>query len=176
MRISILKSLVKMVLLTEGLIVWLHLVAASIWVGGSIFIGVILSPMLSTITRTVEERVVILIKIGRRFSYIAIPSFGILILTGIYNSKVFLFDPSSLYQTSYGIILLIKIALVIATLIAYVIHVKIINSETETRIITGNASKAYVQSIRSKFIFLGRTIVILSITILLLAAFLDVGG
>jgi copper resistance protein D len=165
-----------MVLLTEGLIVWLHLVAASIWVGGSIFIGVILSPMLNMITRTVEERIVILIKIGRRFSYIAIPSFGILILTGIYNSKAFLFDPSSLYQTSYGVILLIKIALVIATLSAYIIHVKIINSETETRIATGSASRAYVQSIRSKIIFLGRTIVILSILILLLAAFLDVGG
>jgi putative copper resistance protein D len=176
MRISILKSLVKMVLLTEGLIVWLHLVAASIWVGGSIFIGVILSPMLNIITRTVEERIVILIKIGRRFSYIAIPSFGILILTGIYNSKAFLFDPPSLYQTSYGMILIIKTVLVIATLIAYIIHVKIINSETETRIATGNASGAYVQSIRSKIIFLGRTIVILSVLILLLAAFLDVGG
>jgi putative copper resistance protein D len=165
-----------MVLLTEGLIVWLHLVAASIWVGGSVFIGVILSPMLNTITRTVEERIVLLIKIGRRFSYIAIPSFGILILTGIYNSKALLFEPSMLYQTSYGVILLIKIILVVATLIAYIIHVKIINSETETRIVTGNASKAYIQSIRSKIIFLGRTIVILSIMILLLAAFLDVGG
>lgn len=165
-----------MVLLTEGLIVWLHLVAASIWVGGSVFIGVILSPMLNTITKTVEERIVLLIKIGRRFSYIAIPAFGILILTGIYNSKAFLFEPSMLYQTSYGVILLIKIILVVATLIAYIIHVKIINSETETRIVTGNASKAYIQSIRSKIIFLGRTIVILSIMILLLAAFLDVGG
>lgn len=165
-----------MVLLTEGLIVWLHLVAASIWVGGSIFIGVILSPMLNTSTRTAEERIVILIKIGRRFSHIAIPSLGILILTGIYNSKAFLFDPSTLYQTSYGVILLIKIILVVGTLIAYTIHVKIINSETETRIVTGNASKAYVQSIRSKIIFLGRTIVILSVMILLLAALLDVGG
>ena len=73
-------------------------------------------------------------------------------------------------------ILIIKTVLVIATLIAYIIHVKIINSETETRIATGNASRAYVQSIRSKIIFLGRTIVILSILILLLAAFLDVGG
>ena len=165
-----------MVLLTEGLIVWLHLVAASIWVGGSVFIGVILSPMLNTITRTVEERIVLLIKIGRRFSYIAIPAFGILILTGIYNSKALLFEPSTLYQTSYGVILLIKIILVVATLIAYIIHVKIINSETETRIVTGNASKAYIQSIRFKIILLGRTIVILSIMILLLAAFLDVGG
>jgi len=107
-----------MVLLTEGLVVWLHLVAASIWVGGSIFIGVILSPILNMITRTVEERIIILIKIGRRFSYIAIPSFGVLVLTGIYNSKAFLFDPSTLYQTNYGVILLVKISLVIATLIA----------------------------------------------------------
>jgi copper resistance protein D len=138
-----------MVLLTEGLVVWLHLVAASIWVGGSIFIGVILSPMLNMITRTVEERIIILIKIGRRFSYIAIPSFGVLVLTGIYNSKAFLFDPSTLYQTNYGVILLVKISLVIATLIAYIIHIRIINSETETRIVTGNASKTFVQSIRS---------------------------
>jgi len=107
-----------MVLLTEGLVVWLHLVAASIWVGGSIFIGVILSPILNMITRTVEERIIILIKIGRRFSYIAIPTFGVLVLTGIYNSKAFLFDPSTLYQTNYGVILLVKISLVIATLIA----------------------------------------------------------
>lgn len=99
-----------MVLLTEGLVVWLHLVAASIWVGGSIFIGVILSPMLNMITRTVEERIIILIKIGRRFSYIAIPSFGVLVLTGIYNSKAFPFDPSTLYQTNYGVILLVKTA------------------------------------------------------------------
>jgi copper resistance protein D len=165
-----------MVLLTEGLVVWLHLVAASIWVGGSIFIGVILSPMLNVITRTVEERIIILIKIGRKFSYIAIPSFGVLVLTGIYNSKAFLFDPSTLYQTNYGVILLVKISLVIATLIAYIIHIRIIDSEKETRIVTGNASKTFVQSIRSKIIFLGRTIVILSILILLLAAFLDVGG
>lgn len=85
-----------MVLLTEGLVVRLHLVAASIWVGGSIFIGVLRSPMLNMITRTVEERIIILIKIGRRFSYIAIPSFGVLVLTGICNSKAFLFDPSTL--------------------------------------------------------------------------------
>ena len=165
-----------MVLLTEGLLIWLHLVAASVWVGGSIFLGIVLSPMLRTITSTVEERMVILIKVGRRFNYIAIPSFGVLILTGIYNSKSFIFEPATLYQTSYGIVLLVKIAFVVATLIAYILHIRIISSDTETRIVTGNATNTYIQSIRSKIIFLGRAIVVLSILILLSAAFLDVGG
>ena len=163
----------NMVLLTEGLVVWLHLVAASIWVGGSIFLGVILSPMLKTITRTVEERIVILIKVGRRFNYIALPSLVVLVVTGIYNSKAFIFD--ALYQTNYGIILMVKIVAVVATFIAYLLHIRIMNTETEKNIIAGNASTTYVHTIRSKIIFLGRVIVVLSILILLLAAFLDVG-
>lgn len=165
----------NMVLLTEGLVVWLHLVAASIWVGGSIFLGVILSPMLKTITRTVEERIVILIKVGRRFNYIALPSLVLLVVTGIYNSKAFIFDPDALYQTNYGIILMVKIAAVVATFIAYVLHIRVMNTKTEKNIIAGNASTTYVHTIRSKIIFLGRVIVVLSILILLLAAFLDVG-
>src|ERR671923_1856802 len=165
-----------MVLLTEGLVIWMHLVAASIWVGGSIFLGVVLSPMLRTITRTVEERIVILIKVGRRFNYIAIPSFGVRILTGIYNSKSFLFEPSTLYHTNYGAILIAKIILVVVTLVVYILHIKIISSKTETIIVNGNASNTYIQSIRSKIIILGRAIVVLSVLILLLAAFLDVGG
>lgn len=165
-----------MVLLTEGLLIWMHLVAASIWVGGSIFLGVVLSPMLRTITSTVEERIIIVIKVGRRFNYIAIPSFGVLILTGVYNSKSFLLEPSTLYQTNYGTILLAKIILVVVTLIVYILHIKIISSKTETIIVNGNASNTYIQSIRSKIILLGRAIVVLSVLILLLAAFLDVGG
>jgi putative copper resistance protein D len=164
------------VLLTEGLLIWMHLVAASIWVGGSIFLGVVLSPMLRTITSTVEERIIIVIKVGRRFNYIAIPSFGVLILTGVYNSKSFLLEPSTLYQTNYGTILLAKIILVVVTLIVYILHIKIISSKTETIIVNGNASNTYIQSIRSKIILLGRAIVVLSVLILLLAAFLDVGG
>ena len=75
--------------LVDSLITWLHLICASIWVGGSIFLGIVLSPMLKTITETVEERVALMIKIGRQFNKIAMPSFGILILTGLYNSRSF---------------------------------------------------------------------------------------
>jgi copper resistance protein D len=162
--------------LTDSLFTWVHLVAASIWVGGSIFLGIVLAPMLKSITGTLEERIALMIKIGRRFNKIAIPSFVILIITGIYNSRVFLQEPGLLFETNYGIILLFKIILVIATLIIYIIHIRILNTKTEKTLSGGYAETIYVQSIRSKIIYLGRITVILSVTILLLAAILDNGG
>lgn len=162
--------------LTDSLFTWVHLVAASIWVGGSIFLGIVLAPMLKSITGTLEERIALMIKIGRRFNKIAMPSFVILIVTGIYNSRVFLQEPGLLFETNYGIILLFKIILVIATLITYIIHIRILNAETEKTLSGGYAETIYVQSIRSKIIYLGRITVILSVAILLLAAILDNGG
>jgi copper resistance protein D len=162
--------------LTDSLLTWVHLITASIWVGGSIFLGIVLAPMLKSITGTLEERIALMIKIGRRFNTIAMPSLVILIITGIYNSRVFLQEPSLLFETNYGIILLFKIILVIATVITYIIHIRVLNSETEKTLSGGYAETIYVQSIRSKIIYLGRIIVILSVAILLLAAILDSGG
>ena len=161
---------------TDSLIMWLHLTCASIWVGGSIFLGIVLSPMLNTITKTVEERVALMIKIGRQFNKIAMPSFGILIITGVYNSRSFFEEPSLFLDTKYGIILLIKIILVVTTISTYAVHVKILNTEAERKIEVGNAGNVYVQSIRSKIISLGRITVILSILILLFAALLRNDG
>jgi putative copper export protein len=117
-----------------------------------------------------------MIKVGRRFNLIALPSLCILVITGIYNSRALLDRPDALFESSYGIILFIKIILVIATIITYAIHIKILNAETEKRLSAGNASMEYVQLVRSKIIYLGRITVILSIAVLLLAAILDSGG
>ena len=161
---------------TDSLIMWLHLTCASIWVGGSIFLGIVLSPMLNTITKTVEERVALMIKIGRQFNKIAMPSFGILIITGVYNSRSFIEEPSLLLDTKYGIILLIKIILVATTISTYAVHVKILNTEVDRKLEVENAGSVYLQSIRSKIISLGRITVIMSILILLFASLLHNGG
>src|SRR5919202_2432189 len=95
-------SLVREMAFTDSLIMWLHLTCASIWVGGSIFLGIVLSPMLKTITRTVEERVVLMIRIGRQFNKIAMPSFGILIITGIYKSSSLLDEPHPPIDNNYA--------------------------------------------------------------------------
>jgi putative copper resistance protein D len=162
--------------LVDGLVMWLHLLSAAIWVGGSIFLGAVLVPVLKTTTKSTEELVKLMIKVGRRFNKIAIPSLGILIVTGLYNSRPFLENPQAMFQTTYGIILLAKIVLVIATMVAYAVHVRLLNKDTEEKLMTGSGGGLYVQSLRSRIMNLGRIVVFLSIAILLLAAMLARGG
>ncbi len=159
----------------DALLMWAHLVSASIWVGGSIFIGVVLAPLLKTISESVEERVAIMIRVGRKFNKIAIPSLAILIATGLYNSSNILSKPQFLLSTNYGIILVIKIILVIFLIVMFVIHVRIIRSEIERKIGSKEMLPEIVQKIRSKIISLGRIMVFVSVAILLMAALLHSG-
>jgi len=159
----------------DVLVFWVHLTCASIWVGGSLFLGIVLAPMLRTITDSPADRLALMLRIGRRFNRIALPSFIILIITGIYNSRAFMLQPDALIDSDYGIILLIKIAFVIVTLIIYVIHIRSIDIETENRIRNGD-SNSYIQLVRSRNILLGRVIVGLSLIILFLGALLNNSG
>ena len=159
----------------DALLIWAHLVAASIWVGGSIFIGIVLAPLLKTISESVEERVAIMIRVGRKFNRIAIPSLVILIATGLYNSSNILSRPQFLLSTNYGIILVIKIILVISLIVMFAIHVRIIRSEIERKIESKEMLLEIVQRLRSKIISLGRIIVFVSVAILFMAALLQSG-
>src|SRR3989304_1645016 len=78
---------------------------------------------------SLEERLQMMIRVGRRFNIIAIPSLIILIGTGIYNSYSFFNNFELLFSTSYGNLLTIKIILVMALIITYIIHVRIIRKE-----------------------------------------------
>ncbi len=162
-----------MVSLIDGIITWIHLLCASIWVGGSIFLGLVLSPMLNTITKDLNERIILMIKIGRRFNKIAFPSFVILMMTGIYNSREIFEEPKIFVETGYGIVLLVKIILVLITFFAYIIHIQMLNKEIKGEI--KNYSIEYISKIRNKIINLGKLTVITSILILLMAAILDSG-
>jgi copper resistance protein D len=167
---------VKMMMaVADGLMTWVHLICASIWVGGSIFIGLILVPVLKSHTKTLEEMVALMVKIGRRFNKVTVPAFAGLIASGIYSSRAFLGDPGALLDTTYGIILLTKIILVIGTIVTYIVHVRLLDADMERKIMSGQGGNIYVQSVRTKIIILGEIIVILSVTILLLAALLDSG-
>ncbi len=164
-----------MAVIEQAIITWIHLVAAAIWVGGSLFIGLVFSPLLKTMTSSVEERMQIMIRVGKRFNKIAVPSLIILIITGLYTSHVLIGKPDLLVSTSYGTFLIIKIILVIALIITYAVHVRVIRKDVEEKIMSNQMSEPEIQKLRKKIIILGEITVVLSIAILFFASLLDAG-
>lgn len=164
-----------MAALEQAILTWIHLVAAAIWVGGSLFIGIVFSPLLKTMTNSIEERMQIMIRVGRRFNKVAVPSLIILMATGLYSSHVLLSKPDLLVATSYGTFLIIKILLVIALIITYIIHVRVIRKDIEDKIMSNQMPEHQIQTLRKKIIILGEITVVLSIAILFFAALLDAG-
>lgn len=159
----------------QAVMTWIHLVSAAIWVGGSLFIGAVLTPILKKMPISLEERIQMMIKVGRQFNKIAVPSLIILIATGLYNSSFVLSNPDLLFSTSYGSFLFIKIILVIVLIIAFVAHIRIIRKEIEDKIMSKEMTEIQIQKLRKKMIILGEIIVIISIAILFFAALLDAG-
>lgn len=159
----------------QAIITWIHLTSAAIWVGGSLFIGAVLAPILKTLSYSLEERLQIMIKVGRRFNKIAIPSLIILIGTGIYNSYPFFNNFDLLFSTDYGNLLIIKILLVISLIVTYTIHVRMIRKDVEEKIMAKQMTEKQIQKLRKKIIILGEIVVFISVAILFMAALLNTG-
>ena len=159
----------------QAIITWIHLVSAAVWVGGSLFLGAVLAPLLKKMSMPLEERIQMMVQVGRRFNKIAVPSLIILIVTGLYNSQQVFTNPDSLLSTSYGSFLVIKIILVIALVIAFVVHVRIIRKDVEEKIISKQMTEKQIQKLRKKIIILGEIIVVISVIVLFFAALLDAG-
>lgn len=159
----------------QALITWVHLVASAIWVGGSIFLGVILSPILRQVTPNIEERLRLMILVGRRFNKIAIPSLIVLVATGIYNSRVLLANYTLLDDSSYGVFLVVKMVLVAMLVVVYLTHVRMIRQDVVDKIMSKNMEESELKRLRIKIIILGEITVVLSIAILFFAALLDAG-
>jgi putative copper export protein len=161
--------------LEQAIITWIHLVTSAIWVGGSLFIAIVFAPILKTMSTSIEERLQIMIRVGRKFNKIAMPSLAILIVTGIFNSHQILIRPEFLFSSSYGVLLVIKIILVVALLVSFTAHVRIIRKDMEQKIAEKQLSEVQITKLRKKLIIIGQLTVGLSIAILLVAALLDAG-
>ena len=162
--------------LEQALLTWIHITSAAIWVGGSLFIGVVFAPILKKMSMPVEERIQLMVQVGRRFNKLAMPALFILIATGMYQAHLVLQKSDILYDTSYGHVLIIKMVLVAALLITYAVHVRIIRKDIEDKIIAKQISQEQLQKLRKKIIILGEVSVVLSVIILFLASVLDSGG
>ena len=162
--------------LEQALLTWIHITSAAIWVGGSLFIGVVFAPILKKMSMPVEDRIQLMVQVGRRFNKLAMPALFILIATGMYQAHLVLQKTDILYETSYGHVLIIKMVLVAALLITYAVHVRIIRKDVEDKIIAKQMPQEQLQKLRKKIIILGEVSVVLSVIILFLASVLNSGG
>lgn len=88
---------------------WLHLAAASVWIGGLFVIAIAVPPALRGIDPNAAcERLGNWI---RRFTRLAIPAVILVALTGLYNSWIHVDGFPALIETRYGQVLLIKVAI-----------------------------------------------------------------
>ncbi|MCH2403033.1 MAG: CopD family protein [Candidatus Nitrosopelagicus sp.] len=159
----------------QAIVTWIHLISASIWVGGSIFLGVVLAPLLKKMSLSIEERLELMIKVGRRFNKIALPSLVILIGTGIYNSHLVLQSPEILFSSSYGAFLITKIVLVIALIVTFAVHIRLFSKDIEQKISARQIADTELKKLNKKGMILGETTVVISVAILFFAALMDAG-
>jgi len=160
----------------QAILTWIHITCAAIWVGGSLFIGAVFAPILKKMSMPIEERLQLMIKVGRRFNKLAVPALIILMGTGMYQAHLILQKSDLLLDSSYGNILVIKIILVVALIVTFAIHVRVIRKDVEEKIMSKQISDDQLQVLRKKIIILGEITVVLSIIILFLAAVLNSGG
>jgi len=160
----------------DPLVTWIHLVFSSIWVGGAIFLGIVLAPLLKKTMPDVNKRISFMVVVGRRFNYLGGASLIILVITGVYNARSFLDQPNFLFESEYGYFLFTKVILVFIMIIVYIVHILLLNKNVEYRILHREVPDEYFLYLRNKIILLGRLTVGLSIGILFLAALLDRGG
>ena len=160
----------------QAILTWIHVTCAAIWVGGSLFIGVVFAPILKKMSMPIEERLQLMIKVGRRFNKLAVPALIILMATGMYQAHLILQKSDLLLESSYGNVLVIKIILVVALIATFAIHVRVIRKDVEEKIMSKQISDDQLQALRKKIIVLGEITVILSVIILFLAAVLNSGG
>lgn len=99
---------------------WLHLVAAAVWLGGIALIVAVWGPALrggGSVRRLAVARDVLPV-----FGRVALPAFGLVVLTGAASAVIELGSLSALWQTDYGRVLLFKMGLVAFVAAASYVH------------------------------------------------------
>lgn len=88
---------------------WLHLTAVALWMGGLVALALVIPVALKPYDP--EQARLALLAVLRRFSSFATKALVITIVTGIYNTLNWLYEPQELTSTQYGISLIYKLTL-----------------------------------------------------------------
>lgn len=100
---------------------WLHIMAATIWVGPQFFLFIAAVPAVRTI-EDAKQRAAVMRVMTRRFGYLAWGALAVLVATGIANLYEEDLDVDVLFDRNFGIIFQVKMTLLIVTVALTALH------------------------------------------------------
>jgi uncharacterized membrane protein len=153
----------------SGLILWIHIVAATLFVGPQAFLFMAAVPAMRTI-EDVEARVKATSVVTTRFGWIGGGALVVLIITGIGN-YMHASDTGLLDLDRYFFILQLKLALVAVVVVLTGLHGGLLGRRL-LRLQREGAGEAELAATRRWSIILSITVFVISIGILLCAALL----
>lgn len=114
-----------------------HLLGASVWAGGLLFLIVALAPTVRNLTPAGQK--VVLGRAIPRFSLLALVAWGVMALTGFYSSLLQVGNIPALISTPYGQTLILKLILVVPLLLLGAFNLIVVTrrlrrAETEDRV------------------------------------------
>lgn len=153
---------------------WLHLRAATVWIGGLAFVSLVLVPTLRS-PGLRPQALLLLRTTGRKFQRIAYASFVTLAVTGAANlyfkTGGSLAAVAALWPTSYGRVLAVKLLLVL-TIVALSLYHDLVIGPRAARALEVDTTSGLAQSLRRQAAWLGRLNALLSLLVLTLALLL----
>src|SRR5690348_387265 len=102
-------------------ILWLHLLAAIFWVGGQLFLVLVVMPVLRE-QLAEAERVRVAAQTGRRFARLSVVALSVLLITGPLNAVAHGISWPIVRDTAWGRVLAVKVTLVAIMLALTAIH------------------------------------------------------
>lgn len=155
--------------------IWLHILAAAVWIGGMVFLVLVLVPVI----RRPENRAIAAPLIhwtGLRFRWVGWICLGLLILTGTFNLAYRGFGWADLwsgriFQGPFGSVLGIKLLLVVAILLLSALHDFVIGPRA-TALWKVNPISPEAISLRRQAAWVGRLNLLLALIVVALGVML----
>jgi putative copper resistance protein D len=149
-------------------VVFVHIVAAIIWIGGMLFLPLVLVPVLRRQDRSL--RTALLDATGRRFRTVGWVAISVLLITGVWNLHNRRLDwdvilSPRLFDGPFGHVLAVKLALIAAVLVLSLLHDFGVGPAS-TRAAQDSPNSRRAERLRRAASWIGRVNALLALTII----------